>query len=382
MTVDSPLDKILEKNPDEAKKIASEKVNLIRKEFQKHGILNKPNTLYSLFFLFRDICICTFGYYIFFKNYNFLNETLGYIFSLILSSVVLGTLLISLWVIGHECGHGAFSKSIGNIVGFIVHSALLVPYYSWQYTHSKHHKYTNSLIKGETHVPAIKRKTKMLKKVHDFIGEDAFAIIEVVLHLILGWPLYLIRNETGGRVTSDMETKLNKKKFNSHFFPGQLFPNRWDSRIYKSTFGIMCTLSVLFYLNSRGYDTLYFYWGPYIVVNSWLVAYTWLHHTNENVPHYGNDVFTYEIGALSTIDRSYNYWINHLHHNIGSTHVAHHIFSQIPHYRAVKATKIIKEVLGDYYRFDDTNVFKALFLVGKNCHFVDNLDGVQYVKSF
>lgn len=29
------------------------------------------------------------------------------------------------------------------------------------------------------------------------------------------------------------------------------------------------------------------YWGPYMFVNFWLVLYTWLQHTDVDVPHYG-----------------------------------------------------------------------------------------------
>lgn len=37
------------------------------------------------------------------------------------------------WVIGHECGHQSFSESqaVNDGVGLVVHSLLLVPYYSW-----------------------------------------------------------------------------------------------------------------------------------------------------------------------------------------------------------------------------------------------------------
>lgn len=37
------------------------------------------------------------------------------------------------WVIAHECGHQAFSSSqlVNDTVGFILHTCLLVPYFSW-----------------------------------------------------------------------------------------------------------------------------------------------------------------------------------------------------------------------------------------------------------
>ena len=44
-----------------------------------------------------------------------------------------GAVCTGLWVVAHECGHGAFSPSekVNDAVGFVLHSLLLVPYYSW-----------------------------------------------------------------------------------------------------------------------------------------------------------------------------------------------------------------------------------------------------------
>jgi omega-6 fatty acid desaturase (delta-12 desaturase) len=43
----------------------------------------------------------------------------------------MGTIMTGPWVLAHECGHGAFSDSqtFNDVVGFIVHQALLVPYF-------------------------------------------------------------------------------------------------------------------------------------------------------------------------------------------------------------------------------------------------------------
>ena len=40
-----------------------------------------------------------------------------------------------------------------DTVGYILHSALLVPYFSWQRSHAVHHSRTNHIDEGETHVP-------------------------------------------------------------------------------------------------------------------------------------------------------------------------------------------------------------------------------------
>ena len=65
---------------------------------------------------------------------------------------VTGTAAMGLWVLAHECGHGAFSdnRALQDAVGYILHSLLLVPYFSWQRSHAVHHQHTNHIY-GERH---------------------------------------------------------------------------------------------------------------------------------------------------------------------------------------------------------------------------------------
>lgn len=61
---------------------------------------------------------------------------------------VQGTIGFGVFVLGHECGHGAFSdyQLLNDIVGYVLHSVLLVPYFSWQRSHSVHHSKNNHLL--------------------------------------------------------------------------------------------------------------------------------------------------------------------------------------------------------------------------------------------
>jgi len=54
---------------------------------------------------------------------------------------ICGTIATGVWVLGHECGHGAFSenKLANDILGFVLHIPLLVPFFSWQHSHYVHH---------------------------------------------------------------------------------------------------------------------------------------------------------------------------------------------------------------------------------------------------
>lgn len=106
---------------------------------------------------------------------------------------------------------------------------------------------------------------------------------------------------------------------------------------------------------------------PYLVVNFWLVLYTWLQHTDVDVPHYDKNDWNYIKGAFHTIDRPYGKILNFLHHNIGSTHVAHHVNPTIPHYHAKEVTEILKNKYPDLYLYDPTPIHKALWRVATSC---------------
>jgi fatty acid desaturase len=56
------------------------------------------------------------------------------------------------------------------------------------------------------------------------------------------------------------------------------------------------------------------YVGPYMVCNAWLVGYTWLQHTDVDVPHLDGDLWTWQKGAFMTIDRPYGRLFDFLHH--------------------------------------------------------------------
>jgi fatty acid desaturase len=95
-----------------------------------------------------------------------------------------------------------------------------------------------------------------------------------------------------------------------------------------------------------------------------------LQHTDVDVPHFELDRHNFVKGALHTIDRPYDKMdpfglIDFLHHKIGSTHVAHHFASNIPHYKAQAATDAIKENFPEFYLYDPTPIHKALWRISK-----------------
>uniref|UniRef100_A0A7S2HZP2 Fatty acid desaturase domain-containing protein n=1 Tax=Helicotheca tamesis TaxID=374047 RepID=A0A7S2HZP2_9STRA len=308
----------------------------------------------------------------------------------------MGTILTGHWVLAHECGHGAFSPSqtFNDIVGFILHQALLVPYFAWQYTHAKHHRRTNNLIDGESHVPSTgpenglgpnNERQSFYAVLHEALGDGAFAAFQVWTHLAIGWPLYLLGMASTGRIAWD-GTPAEDGEFFDHYRPGsRMFPPKLRTKIAISTLGVLATLALLVKLSlDYGFLTVtLWYTMPYMWTNAWLVLYTWLQHSDPSVPQYGQDEWTWVKGALSTIDRPYGIF-DYFHHTIGSTHVAHHLFHEMPFYKADVATAAIKEYLEPMglYNYDPTPWYKAMWRVANTCHFVDDTKGIQYYRSF
>lgn len=277
-----------------------------------------------------------------------------------------GCVLTGVWVIAHECGHRAFSDHqwVDDCVGLVLHSALLVPYFSWKYSHRRHHSNTGSLEQDEVFVPKPLSKMPWYSKC---LNNPLGRALTLIVTLTLGWPLYLAFNVSGRPYD----------RFACHYDPyGPIYSERERLQIYVSDAGIMVTTYGLYRVaTARGLAWLVCVYGvPLLIVNAFLVTITYLQHTHSALPHYSSSEWNWLRGALATVDRDFRI-LNKVFHHITDTHVAHHLFSTMPHYHAVEATKSIKPILGDYYQFDGTPVYKALWREARECLYVEPDDG-------
>ena len=204
---------------------------------------------------------------------------------------------------------------------------------------------------------------------HPWRTAAAFIIVRA---LLLGWPAYLLAGATGGPARGRT----------NHFWPvrpfaTELFPRRWHARVWASSTGVLVVLAGLVAWSiavGSAVPVLLLYVGPLLVVNAWLVTYTWLQHTDVDIAHYADPDWSWLRGAFQTVDRPYGSVVDLLHHRIGSTHVAHHIDHRIPHYHAARATEAISASFPQWYRYDPTPVPLALWRVGRDCIAVEDHD--------
>ncbi|PQE20489.1 fatty acid desaturase protein [Rutstroemia sp. NJR-2017a BBW] len=149
-----------------------------------------------------------------------------------------------------------------------------------------------------------------------------YTLLRIVIQQFLGFPFYLIQNITASQGSLNLP---QSKKFlgNSHFSPAStLFRPEEAHLILLSDLGIGLVLLGLWYASQIfGISTVsLLYLQPYLWVNHWIVAITYLHHTHPDVPKYEPEARTFLKGALATVDRNLGWAGKHMLHNIADYH--------------------------------------------------------------
>ena len=333
-----------------------------------------------------------------------------------LYTVVQGLVATGIWVLAHECGHQSFSPSkvLNDTVGWLCHSALLVPYFSWKVSHGKHHKATGHLERDMVFVPKTRadyasRVGRCAHELAELAEETPLAtLVNLVLQQLFGWPLYISTNVTGhDKHERQLEGRGKGKKNGpfggvNHFNPASPLYEAKDAKlVLLSDLGIALTVTGLTLLTRRfGFANMaVWYFIPYLWVNHWLgtshlplplthpnvitrtVAITFLQHTDPSLPHYENAAWTFTRGAAATIDREFGFVGRHLLHGIIETHVLHHFVSTIPFYHADEATAAIRPVMGAHYRSDVRDgpfgFLKSLWRSMRMCQWVEPSAGAS-----
>ncbi|KYK61696.1 delta12 fatty acid desaturase [Drechmeria coniospora] len=364
----------------------------IRDAIPKHCFERSALTGYA--YILRDL-VCLATTFLLFHNFvtpEHVPSTFARALLWGLYTVLQGLFGTGLWVIAHECGHGAFSPSraVNDFTGWVLHSALLVPYFSWQISHSKHHKATGNMERDMVFVPRTREQqaSRLGRKVHELaeLAEDTpvFTLIMLVAQQLVGWPNYLLTNVTGHDYHERQREGRGKGKRNglgggvNHFDPRSPLYEAKDAKlILISDIGIGLTATALYFLGNKfGWANLaVWYFIPYLWVNHWLVAITFLQHTDPSLPHYTADEWNFVRGAAATIDREMGFIGRHLLHGIIETHVLHHYVSSIPFYHADEATDAIRPIMGKHYRSDTKDgplgFIRAMYKSARMCQWVE-----------
>lgn len=249
----------------------------------------KRDTATSLYYVARDLASLATVFYIF---HNYVTpETIPSMPVRVtlwaLYTVVQGLFGTGLWVLAHECGHQAFSpsKTLNDTVGWVCHSFLLVPYFSWKISHGKHHKATGNLSRDMVFVPRTREEhaSRIGRAVHELseLMEETpiLTAFNLVGQQLFGWFLYLFTNVTGHDFHDRQQEGRGKGKRNgflggvNHFDPRSPLYEAKDAKyIALSDLGLFLAGCGLYYIGSNfGWLNLAVWYGiPYLWVNHWL----------------------------------------------------------------------------------------------------------------
>lgn len=291
-----------------------------------------------------------------------------------------------IFCLGHDAGHGTLfaSSALNNIVGFVLHSFLLIPYYAWRQTHHAHHKATGWIERDENYIPHYRRdynlppreKAKKADYAEVFEETPIWTLARVLIMQGLGWWLYLSQNTLGSKMYPPGT---------NHFDPNSpLFKPNQRNSIIMSDIGITAMGAVLSYVARHvGWMAIAkYYFIPYMLTNHWIVMFTYLHHSDPTIPHYFGNEWTFLRGAASTVDRPLMGWMGRFFlHNISHDHVAHHFFVGAPFYNGPEITRRIRGVLKDEYNYDSTNTFYALWRSFTQCLFIEEDGGIVFYQN-
>ncbi|GJX26584.1 delta(12) fatty acid desaturase-like protein [Tanacetum coccineum] len=326
----------------------------------------KRSLIRSFASFFRDLIIIYALYYLASNYIPLLSQTLSYV-AWPLYWLAQGSMLFGFWVLGHECGHHAFSEYqwVDDAVGFFIHSVTMTPYFSFKYSHAHHHAHTSSLEYDEVYIPKRKSDTFFTEVMNNGPGH----VFNLIIGVTLGLPLYLFFNILG----------RDYGKFANHFLPqSAIFNDRERAQIVLSDVGIITVLYALYHhAMTQGVQSTIFLCGiPYSGMSCFFIILTYLNHTHPSLPHYDSSEWDWLRGALSTVDRDFGMF-NWVLHDMNRTHVIHHLFPSLPHYHAIEARDAVKPMLGEYYKYDDTSIPKALWRDTKECIYVEQDENTE-----
>ena len=331
-----------------------------------------------------------------------------------------GLFFVGIWILAHEGGHGALyaSNAANNAAGFVLHSVLLVPYFSWKYTHARHHRYHNHMEKDTAFVPHREGEKTMAKKFAEMLGhtEDAplYHLGLLILHQAFGWQAYMLSYASGG--TKSTPGKLSAFTLsNSHFNPDAgIWTKSQRLAILASTLGVSAMFIGLYILSTHiGLTNVLLLYGvPYMWVNNWLgmciqlpsykptilTELQWQSLTCTTLTQTTNtskliDGTTPTALSRLSIDHSASLastsstassiatscTTSFRKFSISSTFLAPSSsltsHSSIPFYHAEEATEAIRPMLGNRYKQDDTPFWLALWQAFTTCHVVKPAEG-------
>ncbi|KAL1685577.1 hypothetical protein GGG16DRAFT_129329 [Schizophyllum commune] len=311
-----------------------------------------PCTTLSLYFLLRNLLMAACAWKAAaFIDHLFRNDSL---------------IFTGIWVIGHECGHGAFSdyKLLNDAVGFLRVSVF-------------------AMERDEVYVPETRADLGLPPadearpvEYDEIMGDTPlYTPFVLVRQQLVAFPAYLLFNVSGQKTYPEAT---------NHFDPkSTLFTPEQRTVVLSSNAGIGAKV-IAAISASHVYSlaaVVKFYGIPWLLVTHWFIMITYLHHTTPELPHYRGREWDFQRGAAATVDPPFLGWqCRFFLHDVAHFHVVHHFFSKMPFYHGEEATKYLQAFIREHYAYSEKPIFEALWESYNQCQFVEDEGPVLFYR--
>jgi omega-6 fatty acid desaturase (delta-12 desaturase) len=260
--------------------------------------------------------------------------------------------------IGHDCGHGSFSRNrrLNFVMGHLSLLPLFYPFHAWRHVHNWHHAHTNSLELDTDWRPISEAVYRRMPLRH-----------RIIYASIRTWAVW------AGSINYWAQ---------SGFRPSY-FPKKEMRRDVRRSIAFVVVaggayLAALTYFTGWQGVLLYFV-APWFAIHAWFSITTLMHHSSEDIPYLPEKYWTRNASRLLvTTDYIYPRWLLALTHNI-SLHTAHHVATAVPFYNLGKAQAALKRQYPDLVRIEKASV-PRLWNILRKCRFYDPISGLYSTR--
>jgi acyl-lipid omega-6 desaturase (Delta-12 desaturase) len=263
-----------------------------------------------------------------------------------------------LHVVGHDCGHGSFSRNrrLNFFIGHVSLLPMFYPFHAWRHAHNFHHAHTNSLE----------------------MDTDWRPISEEVYRRMPLWDRIIYASMRTWAVWAGTIHYLFQSGFRPSYFPKK--DMRRDVRrsiLFVVAVGGPYLVALTYFTGWQG--LLLGFVAPWVAAHTWFSITTLMHHSSEDIPYLPARYWTHNASRLLvTTDFAYPRWLLYLTHNI-SLHTAHHVSTAVPFYNLPKAQTALKAAYPGVVRVEKASVSKLWHILRK-CQFYDPVSGLYSTR--
>ena len=256
--------------------------------------------------------------------------------------------------VGHDCGHGSFSRNrrLNVVVGHFCLLPLMYPFHAWRHEHNWHHAHANSLDLDVDWRP---------------VSEDVYRRMplryRIVYFSMRTWAVW------AGSINYWVKSGFRP----SYFLKKEMRRDVRRSIVFVVVVGGACLAGLAYFTGWQG--LLLYFVAPWFAIHAWFSITTLMHHSAEDIPYLPERHWTRNASRLLvTTDFLYPRWLLFCTHNI-SLHTAHHVAPSVPYYNLGKAQAALKQQYPDMVRIERASVGRVWNIIHK-CRFYDPISGL------